>query len=107
MEVRNLFTSSFDMIRFYLKSVLFILLIITILMVLNRLYISTDRYLTYNKTKDFLNISEGYDFVNFGTSHAQFAIDYSTVYKKGFNFALPSQPLLYDNALLSEYNDKF
>lgn len=55
-------------------------------------------------------IPETIQIANFGSSHGQYAFDWSTLKDHGikcFNFALPSQSFEYDYALLNMHKDAF
>lgn len=58
------------------------------------------------QVKKFLDgVPYGLEVVNLGTTHAKYAFDYSDTGLLGFNFALQSQTLSYDLAILETYLD--
>lgn len=91
--------------KFILKTIIFTAIALSILFVLNHLYVNTNYYKSQDTYK-FKNVPDGLEIVNLGNSHGGKGIDYSFTDYKGFNFALPAQNFHYDYRILSQYIDK-
>jgi hypothetical protein len=91
--------------KFILKTIIFTAIALSMLFVLNYLYVNTNYYKSQNTFK-FKNVPDKLEIVNLGNSHGGKGIDYSFTDYKGFNFALPAQNFHYDYRILSQYADK-
>lgn len=88
-----------------IKSILFLMLIITPLLYLNYRYKNTNYYLQLNGLGKFREITGGIEVLNLGNSHEYSGIIYkNNVNRKGYNLALDSQPFEYDYYILDYYS---
>lgn len=58
-------------------------------------------------TEKFINVPYAIDIANVGSSHGQYAFDYSNIENIGFNFSLSGQDFYYDYQLIRQYIDHF
>lgn len=92
---------------FVQKVCVFFVIVMTLLLGLNMLYINTDYYKNLNDMGKFSCVPEHIDVVNFGASHSEWAFDWSNYEEfTGFNMALGAQTVVYDEALFDYYADR-
>ncbi len=92
--------------RFIFKIGMFILIIFSILGILNYRWVNSEVYSVVGETYRMENIPSDIEIMNLGSSHAQFAFDYSRLdAHTGFNFAVPAQSFMYDLNMLKQYKN--
>jgi len=93
--------------KFLLKAVLLIGMTAAVMALLNSLYIRTNVYkndIELAGTGKFDHVPDGLQVVNLGSSHGEWAFDYSGMSNlRGFNMALSSQDFYYDYQALKRY----
>ncbi len=92
--------------KFLAKVAIFFAIVISIVLVINQIYISLDKN-DSDGTKKFNNVSNNIQICNFGSSHGVYSFDYEDVDDEYvcFNFALSSQRLSYDYRIFDNYKD--
>ncbi len=60
----------------------------------------------FEDVEKFRDIDDGLEYINLGSTFANYAFDYSLLGLKGFNFAINGQNLEYDFKLLKHYQDR-
>ncbi|WP_165249034.1 hypothetical protein [Adlercreutzia sp. ZJ141] len=75
----------------------------------NARYLGTNHWkLKVSQLEKYIEeVPRGLTVANLGSAHAREAFDYEVAGVKGFNFALKSQTLSYDLAILRRYSDRF
>lgn len=98
-------------VKFFLKMLLVIVLVVAILLPLNMLYI---RGATYSGAQSgmekFENVPEHIEFANFGPSYGMSCFNYDALKENGetcFNFSLSMQDIYHDYSLYQTYADNF
>lgn len=97
------------MIRFIKKVSIGCAILVTLFCLTEWMYIHTDYYKNLNDMGKFNQVPEHIDIANFGASHSTLAFSWDA-YKEeftGFNMALGSQTLEYDEAIFNTYYDRF
>lgn len=91
--------------RKFLGKVLILLMVLGILLAgANSVYVHTEYYKNLNDMRKFSDIPEHIDILNFGASHSACAFSWNEYENfEGFNMALGSQTVVYDNALFHYY----
>lgn len=91
----------------FLGKVLILLILLGILLAgANFAYVHTEYYKNLNNLDNFAQIPEHIDIVNLGNSHSYYGFVWTGNSFTGFNMALPSQTIVYDEMLLNEYFDR-
>lgn len=92
--------------KFLLKIFIIFAIVIGLLFVINKIYISTDYYRNLNEMGKFYEVPGHIEVANFGASHSQNAFDWSVDDSiNGMNMALGAQTVVYDEALFNSYFD--
>lgn len=90
--------------QMFLKSCLFLFMIILPFGYLNYRYKNTNYYKQLNGLGKFRNIPQDIQILNLGNSHEEAGIIYlNNTNKRGYNLALSSQPFEYDYYILDSY----
>ena len=87
------------------KGTAFTLIAVVMFCMMNYFYEQSSHYRSIEGLYRYEDMPDDLELINFGSSHAEYGIDYSVspnVYNS-FNFALSSQALEMDNALLKTY----
>lgn len=93
--------------KFFIKLLIFSIIIFSIIGVINNKYINTNHYRYQNSSYKFYNVPDKIQIGNLGTSHGYYGLNYEDTGLTGFNFALPAQRMLYDLRLFENYIDHF
>jgi hypothetical protein len=92
---------------FFIKCLILAVIVSSILLFLNVLYIRTDSWKYQNNVEKFAHIPQGIQIANFGSSHGLRDFEWSDSTYQAFNFGLPSQYYLFDYAILRQYINHF
>jgi hypothetical protein len=95
--------------RFLIRAALLTGIAVALVVLVNSLYIRTNAYKNIVEkagTGKFDKVPEGLQVVNLGSSHGEWAFDYSNIRaRRGFNMALSSQDFYYDYQVLKRYRE--
>lgn len=90
--------------KFVNKCFVMSLILGILLLIFNYLFVNTEYYINLNDMGKFETVPERLDIVNLGNSHSQTCFcweDYDDF--NGMNLALPSQTMVYNEAVLNQY----
>lgn len=92
--------------KYSILCIIIIALIVIFLLIMNQLYKSTRYYLnSISQLKKFNYVPDNIKLANTGSSHAKYALQYSSDLN-AFNFALQPQSLSYDFRIIKQYISK-
>ncbi|SDN16574.1 hypothetical protein [Acetanaerobacterium elongatum] len=96
------------MVRFIKKVFIGAIIPVVLLLVLNYLYINSAYYSNFNGVYKFNHIPYNIQIANFGNSHSLDGFDWSVCPDiRAANLAMGAQTLVFDNAIFTNYYDKF
>lgn len=94
--------------RLILRTALLAVLVASVLVAVNSLYVRTGGYinkLEFQGTNKLGDVPGSLEVVNLGSSHGAWAFDYGGAGVKGFNFGLGAQDYYYDYQLVKRFSD--
>ncbi len=91
--------------KYFIKSLLFIIIGLTLFVSLNALYVHTESYQDMNEVAKFQDVPDNIEICNLGNSHGTSAFIYAGTDAVCFNFAIGAQRYCYDKRILEYYED--
>ena len=93
--------------KFFRKFIALFFLLLSTIVILNFLYINTNYWKNIVDIKRFMNVPEGIQIANVGSSHGVNSFDYDGIPYRAINFGLNAQRFFYDYAIIKQYINKF